>query len=85
MEKRNRRKIRLGRVVSDKMDKTVVVVVERQFSHPVYGKIIKRRTKFKAHDEKNECHVGDTVKIAETRPMSREKRWRVESIVEKSR
>ncbi|MFH0801485.1 MAG: 30S ribosomal protein S17 [bacterium] len=85
MEKRSRRKIRLGRVISDKMDKTVVVVVERQFSHPIYGKIIKRRTKFKAHDEKNECHVGDTVKIAETRPMSREKRWRVESIVEKSR
>jgi small subunit ribosomal protein S17 len=85
MEKRSRRKIRLGRVVGDKMDKTVVVVVERQFSHPVYGKIIKRRTKFKAHDEKNECHVGDTVKIAETRPLSREKRWRVESIVEKAR
>lgn len=85
MEIRNRRKTRTGKVVSDKMEKTVVVVCERQFAHPRYGKIIKRRTRLKAHDEKNECHIGDVVRISETRPLSRDKHWRVVEIVEKAR
>ncbi len=82
--KRGHRKTRIGRVVSDKMDKTVVVAVETRIRHPLYGKFIKRTTKFKAHDENNECRVGDKVKIAETRPLSREKRWRLVEIVEKA-
>ncbi len=81
MEKK--RKTRVGRVVSNKMDKTVVVTVETLRHHPLYKKIIRRATKFKAHDEKNECRLGDTVKIIETRPLSREKRWRVAEIITK--
>lgn len=77
------RKIRTGVVVSNKMDKTIVVAVERSVQHPVYKKFIKRTTKFQAHDEKNECQVGDVVKIMETRPMSKNKRWRLVEIVEK--
>jgi small subunit ribosomal protein S17 len=77
------RKTRVGVVVSNKMDKTAVVAVERRIQHPVYKKFIKRTTKFKAHDAKNECQIGDTVKIMETRPLSKTKRWRVMEIVEK--
>lgn len=82
---RNSRKVRLGTVVSDKMDKTVVVEVARQFPHRLYGKIIKRTKKFKAHDEENSCGVGDIVRIMETRPLSKQKRWRVVEIVERAR
>ena len=74
---RNRRKVRVGVVVSDKMDKTVTVSVERQFAHPLYGKGMKRTRKYHAHDENNEYRVGDTVRITETRPLSKTKRWRV--------
>lgn len=81
MEERNRRKVRVGTVVSDKMDKTVVITIERQFKHPLYGKVVKKSTKFKAHDENNQCKVGDVVKIMETRPLSATKRWRVMEIV----
>ena len=80
-EERNLRKVRQGIVVSDKMDKTVVVAVERKVPHKLYKKALKSTTKFKAHDENNECRVGDTVRIVETRPLSRDKRWRVEKIV----
>jgi len=79
----NKRKTRVGRVVSNKMDKTVVVTVETLRHHPLYKKTIRRATKFKAHDEKNECRPGDTVKIIETRPLSKEKRWRVAEIITK--
>lgn len=82
---RNGRKARVGTVVSDKMDKTVVVEVVRQFPHKLYRKIIKRSKRFKAHDEENTCGVGDVVRIMETRPMSKQKRWRVVSILEKAR
>ncbi|HZP83608.1 MAG TPA: 30S ribosomal protein S17 [Chthonomonadaceae bacterium] len=82
---RGRRKVRIGRVVSNKMQKTVVVAVESQVRHPLYGKIIRRTTKFKAHDEQNSCGEGDTVEIMETRPLSKEKRWRVVRIVEKAK
>ena len=82
---RNSRKVRVGTVVSDKMDKTVVVEVARQFPHRLYGKIIKRTKKFKAHDEENSCGVGDVVRIMETRPFSKQKRWRVVTILEKAR
>ncbi|GAB4336884.1 MAG: 30S ribosomal protein S17 [Calditrichia bacterium] len=81
--KRGIRKTRVGVVVSDKMDKTAVIAVERLIKHPVYKKFIKRTTRFKAHDEKNECQIGDVVKIMETRPLSRSKRWRVVEILEK--
>jgi len=81
MEKK--RKIRVGRVVSDKMDKTVIVAVETPKRHPLYKKTIRRVVKYKAHDEKNECSAGDTVRIVETRPLSREKRWRVSEIITK--
>jgi small subunit ribosomal protein S17 len=77
------RKSRVGVVVSDKMDKTAVVTVERLVQHPVYKKFIKRTSKFKAHDEKNECKIGDKVRIVETRPLSKTKRWRVVEILEK--
>ena len=77
MEERNNRKLREGLVVSDKMDKTVVVAVENLVRHPLYGRTLRRTNKFKAHDETNDCHVGDTVEIMETRPLSREKRWRL--------
>lgn len=79
----SKRKIRFGRVISNKMDKTVVVAVETSKRHPLYRKIIKRIIKYKAHDEKNECGPGDEVRIVETRPLSREKRWRVAEIVAK--
>ena len=81
----NKRKTRVGRVVSNKMDKTVVVAVETLRHHPLYKKTIKRAAKFKAHDEKNECRPGDIVKIIETRPLSREKRWRVAEIITRER
>ena len=82
-EERNSRKTRVGLVVSDKMDKTVVVTVEDMVKHPLYGKIVKKSKKFKAHDENNECQIGDKVRIMETRPLSKDKRWRVVSIIEK--
>ena len=78
---RNSRKVRVGVVASTKMDKTVLVRVERQFKHPMYGKEIRRSTKYKAHDERNECKVGDIVRIMETRPLSKDKRWRVVEII----
>ena len=77
-------KTRVGRVVSDKMEKTRVVVVERTFRHPRYQRVVKRSTRFKAHDEKNESHVGDRVLIVETRPLSRDKRWRIQEILERA-
>ena len=80
---RNLRKTRTGKVVSDKMDKTIVVAVEDHVKHPLYSKIVKRTYKLKAHDENNECRVGDTVKVMETRPLSKDKRWRLVEIVEK--
>lgn len=81
---RGNRKARIGTVVSDKMDKTVVVAVETRVKHKLYGKIIKRTTKFKAHDENNECRIGDKVKIMETRPLSKDKCWRVVNVLEKA-
>ncbi len=80
---RNRRKSRVGMVVSDKMDKTIVVALEDTVKHPLYGKSVKRTKKVKAHDEANECSIGDKVRIMETRPLSRDKRWRLVEIVEK--
>ena len=77
--------MRTGRVVSDQMDKTVVVAIETLVRHPLYGRIVRRTSKFKAHDEANECGVGDKVEIAETRPLSRQKRWRVSKVVEKAK
>ena len=85
MEERNLRKVRVGTVVSDKMNKTVVVAIEDNVKHPVYGKIIKHTLKVHAHDEKSECGVGDKVKIMETRPLSKTKRWRVVEIIEKAK
>lgn len=82
---RGRRKTRVGTVVSDKMDKTVVVMVERRYAHPLYGKRVTRSKKYHAHDENNEYHVGDTVRITETRPLSKLKRWRVSALVEKAK
>ena len=82
---RNLRKTRIGKVVSDKMDKTIVVAVENHVKHPLYGKIVKKTYKLKAHDENNECGIGDTVKVMGTRPLSKDKRWRLVSIVEKAR
>ena len=79
------RKTRVGKVVSDKMDKTVVVAVEDRVAHPLYKKIVKRTYKLKAHDELNECGIGDTVKVMETRPLSKDKRWRVVEIIEKAK
>ena len=80
---RNLRKVRTGKVVSDKMDKTIVVAVEEHVKHPLYKKIVKRTYKLKAHDENNECRKGDTVKVMETRPLSKDKRWRLVEVVEK--
>ena len=85
MSERNLRKTRVGTVVSDKMDKTVVVAIQDNVKHPLYKKIIKSTVKFKAHDEKNECGVGDKVEIMETRPLSKDKRWRVTRIIEKAK
>ena len=82
-ERQNKRQV-VGTIVSNKMDKTVVVLVERMVKHPMYHKYIKRRSKFAAHDENNACHIGDKVKITESRPISRTKRWRVSEIVEKA-
>lgn len=84
-EERTLRKVRVGMVVSDKMDKTVVVAIEDNVKHPVYGKIVKHTLKVHAHDEKSECGVGDKVKIMETRPLSKTKRWRVVEIIEKAK
>ena len=80
---RNLRKTRTGKVTSNKIDKTIVVAIEDHVKHPLYGKIVKRTYKLKAHDEKNECSIGDTVKVMETRPLSKDKRWRLVEIVEK--
>ena len=80
---RNLRKSRIGKVVSNKMDKTIVVAIEDNVKHPLYKKIVKRTYKLKAHDEQNQCSIGDTVKVMETRPLSKDKRWRLVEIVEK--
>ncbi|HOA55373.1 MAG: 30S ribosomal protein S17 [Acetivibrionales bacterium] len=85
MAERGLRKTRIGKVISDKMDKTIVVAIETSVKHPLYKKIVKRTYKLKAHDENNECTVGDKVKVMETRPLSRDKRWRLVEIVEKAR
>jgi small subunit ribosomal protein S17 len=85
MEDRNLRKTRVGVVKSDKMDKTIVVAVEEHVQHPLYKKIVKRTYKLKAHDENNECGIGDKVKVMETRPLSKDKRWRLVEIVEKAK
>jgi len=82
---RNLRKERVGVVTSDKMTKSIVVSVERKLKHPMYGKFVKRSNKFTAHDEKNECNIGDTVRIMETRPISKNKRWRLVEIVERAK
>ena len=82
---RNLRKTRVGKVVSDKMDKTIVVAIEDHVKHPLYGKIVKKTVKLKAHDENNECGKGDTVKVMETRLLSKDKRWRLVEIIEKAR
>ena len=85
MAERNYRKVRIGRVISDKMDKTIVVAIEDSVKHPLYGKVVKRTVKIKAHDEENTCGIGDRVKIMETRPLSRDKRWRLAEIIEKAK
>ncbi len=85
METRNLRKTRIGVVTSNKMTKTVTVAVERKVKHPMYGKFVKKTTKFHAHDEKDECTVGDVVKIMETRPLSKTKRWRLVEVIEKAK
>ncbi len=82
---RNLRKTRVGKVVSDKMEKTIVVAVEDHVKHPLYKKIVKRTRKLKAHDENNACHIGDKVKVMETRPLSKDKRWRLVEIMEKAK
>ena len=81
---RNTRKVKIGKVVSNKMDKTIVVAIEYSVKHPLYGKVVKRTYKLKAHDEENICAVGDKVKVMETRPLSKDKRWRLVEIVEKA-
>ena len=85
MEERNLRKTRTGKVISDKMDKTIVVAIEEHVKHPLYGKVVKRTYKLKAHDENNECKIGDTVKVMETRPLSKDKRFRLVEIVERAK
>ena len=82
---RNLRKTRVGKVVSDKMDKTIVVAIEDNVKHPLYKKIVKRTYKLKAHDENHECNIGDRVKVMETRPLSKDKRWRLVEIIEKAK
>jgi len=84
-DKRPQRKVRAGQVVSDKMEKTVIVAIETRVRHPLYGRIIRRTTKFKAHDEENIAQTGDVVEIMECRPISREKRWRVSRVIEKAK
>ena len=85
MSERNLRKTRIGKVVSDKMDKTIVVAIEDSVKHPLYKKILKRTVKFKAHDENNECGIGDRVEIMETRPLSKDKNWRLVKILDKAK
>ena len=85
MSERNLRKVRVGKVVSDKMDKTIVVAIEDNISHPLYKKIIKRTVKLKAHDENNECRIGDKVEVMETRPLSKDKTWRLIKVLEKAK
>ncbi len=85
MSDRNMRKTEVGKVVSNKMDKTIVVAIEDSVKHPLYKKIIKRTVKLKAHDENNECSIGDRVRVMETRPLSKEKRWRLAEIIEKAK
>ena len=85
MNERRSRKVRTGTVVSDKMQKSIVVVIERRIKHPLYKKYFKKTTKIMAHDEKQEAHIGDTVKISETRPLSARKKWRLVSIIEKAK
>ena len=82
---RNLRKVRTGKVTSDKMDKTIVVSIEEHVKHPLYNKVVKRTYKLKAHDENNDCNIGDTVKVMETRPLSKDKRWRLVEIVERAK
>ena len=85
MEERNLRKTRIGVVVSDKMQKTIVVAVRDNVRHPIYNKIVKKTYKLKAHDENNDCKIGDTVKVMETRPLSKDKRWRLVEIIERAK
>ena len=85
MEERNLRKTRVGVVVSDKMEKTIVVAVKDNVKHPLYGKIVKRTYKLKAHDEENTAHIGDTVRVMETRPLSKDKRWRLVEVMERAK
>ncbi|MCD4682108.1 MAG: 30S ribosomal protein S17 [Bacteroidales bacterium] len=85
METRKLRKERIGLVVSDKMDKSIVIVVERKVKHPMYGKFVKKTSKFTAHDEKNDCNIGDTVRVMETRPLSKNKCWRLVEIIERAK
>lgn len=85
MEERNLRKTRVGKVTSNKMDKTIVVAIEDHVKHPLYKKIVKRTYKLKAHDEENTCNIGDTVKVMETRPLSKDKRWRLVEVVERAK
>ena len=85
METRGRRKTRVGKVVSDKMDKTIVVAIADNKKHPLYNKVVKTTYKLKAHDEENTCKIGDTVKVAETRPLSKDKRWRLVEVVERAK
>ncbi len=84
MAERNSRKVKIGKVISNKMDKTIVVSIEYSVKHPLYGKVVKRTYKLKAHDEENACAIGDRVKVMETRPISKDKRWRLVEIVEKA-
>jgi small subunit ribosomal protein S17 len=84
-ETRGRRKTRVGKVISDKMDKTIVVAIEDNKKHPLYNKVVKTTYKLKAHDEENTCKMGDTVKVAETRPLSKDKRWRLVEVVERAK
>ena len=85
MESRKLRKERIGQVVSNKMEKSITVAVQRKEKHPIYGKFVNKTTKFTAHDENNECGIGDTVKVMETRPLSKNKRWRLVEIIEKAK
>ena len=85
MEQRNLRKVRIGKVVSDKMDKSITLTVDRKVKHPLYGKFVQKTTKLMAHDENNACGIGDTVKVMETRPLSKNKRWRLVEVIAKAK
>jgi small subunit ribosomal protein S17 len=85
MEQRNLRKVRIGKVVSDKMDKSITLTVDRKVKHPLYGKFVQKTTKLMAHDENNDCGIGDTVKVMETRPLSKNKRWRLVEVIAKAK